>query len=122
MTVNYSAAVKNSRLAAVAAALNANGGGKIALMTAASAVLVNVNLETVIGAAVGGVLTVIASAKQGTAGAAGAAALAKLTDGAGTTVCDGLTVGTSGTDVVLNDVNIAVSSIVTMNSGTITTP
>jgi hypothetical protein len=37
-------------------------------------------------------------------------------------VADGLTVGTSAADVLLNDVNLLVGSQVTINSGTITTP
>ena len=80
----------------------------------------NVNLETVIGAPTAGVLTVIATAKTGTATGAGTATKAVLMDNASTVVADGLTVGTSGTDVILNDNVLAVSSQVTLNSGTIT--
>jgi hypothetical protein len=105
---------------AVRSALNANGGGKIQLQTAGSAALVNVNLETVIPAASNGVLTVISTAKTGTATAAGTATQAVLTDGASTTVASGLTVGTSGADVILNDTALVIGSEVTLNSGTIT--
>lgn len=120
MAVNYSTTVKNARMDAVRSALNANGGGKIQLQTAGSAALVNVNLETVIPAASNGVLTVISTAKTGTATAAGTATQAVLTDGASTTVASGLTVGTSGADVILNDTALVIGSEVTLNSGTIT--
>jgi hypothetical protein len=122
MTVNYSNAVASSRLEQVRTALNASGGGKLNLQTSGSAALVSVNLETSIGAPSGRVLTVISTAKAGTATGAGAAAKATLTNGAAVVVADGLTVGTSAADVLLNDVNLLVGSQVTINSGTITTP
>lgn len=104
----------------VGAALNASGGGKIVLMTAGSVSLVTVNLETVIAAASGGILSVILTAKLGTAVAAGTAALAKLTNGAAVDQATGLTVGTAASDVILNDVVLIIGSQVTLNSGTIT--
>jgi hypothetical protein len=120
MAVNYSLTVKQARLEAVRSALNASGGGKVKLMTSADAALCTVPLETSIGAPVGGVLTVISTAKQGTATGAGAAAKASLQDGANVDVATGLTVGTSASDINLNDVNLQVNSQVTLNSGTIT--
>jgi hypothetical protein len=122
MAVNYSLAVANARLNQVGTALNVSGGGDLILMTAAAADLCSIPLETVIGAAVTRVLTVIATAKQGTAGAAGTATQARLVDGAGLSVATGLTVGLTGSDVNLNDNVIANGSIVTINSGTITHP
>jgi hypothetical protein len=68
------------------------------------------------------VLTIIATAKQGTATAAGNAALADLVDGGGLVVASGLTVGLSGADIILNDLAIANGSLVTINSGTLTHP
>jgi hypothetical protein len=123
MAVNYTTAVANARLEAVRAALNAGGGGDIVLQTAGGAVdLCSVPLDASIGAPASKVLTVISAPKQGSATVQGAAAAAKLVDGSGTTVASGLTVGTSGSDVNLNDVNLLVGSQVTLNSGTITTP
>jgi hypothetical protein len=122
MSVNYSATVAASRLEAVRTALNASGGGKIKLRNSSNTILVSVLLETSIGAPVGKVLTVIATAKAGTATAAGTAANAILTNGADVTVADGLTVGTAASDVILNDVALLIGSQVTLNSGTITTP
>jgi hypothetical protein len=123
MAVNYTNAVKDARLEAVRTALNANGGGSIVITTSAPADLCEVPLETVIGAPVNGVLTIIATPKQGTATGAGTAALARLEDGAATAVATGLTVGTSASfDVQLNDLAFVVGSQVTLNSGTITSP
>jgi len=122
MSVNYVTTVKDARLEAVRAALNAGGGGHIQLQTGAAAALVNVLLETVIAAPSGGVLTVIGTAKQGTATGAGAASQAVLQDGSSANVATGLTVGTAAADVILNDVNLVIGSQVTLNSGTITSP
>jgi hypothetical protein len=123
MAVNYSTTVANARLVAVQGALNAGTPpGLLTLMTAGSVALCNVNLENPVPAPVGKVLTVISSAKQGTATGAGTATLAKLTNAAAVTIADGLTVGTGGTDVVLNDTALQIGSQVTINSGTITTP
>jgi hypothetical protein len=122
MAVNYTDTVAAARLEAVRTALNANGGGALILMTAGSADLVSVDLDTVIGAPAARVLTVISAPSLGTAGAAGVATQARLVDGAGSTVASGLTVGTAASDVILNDTNIANGSLVTINSGTITTP
>ena len=122
--ITYSLAVAQARLEAVRSALNAGGGGSLRLNTAGAAPLVQVNLETSIGAPAARVLTVIATPKQGTATGAGAAANADLLDGSSTVVASGLTVGLtgSGSDIILNDVNIANGSLVTINSGTITHP
>jgi hypothetical protein len=119
--VNYSVTVANNRLTQVATALNASGGGDLVIMQGTNE-LVRVALATVIGAPVNKVLTVITAPTQGTATAAGTANAAKLVDGSNTTVADGLTVGTSGSDVNLSDTSIQVGSLVTINSGTITTP
>ena len=120
--ITYSLAVAQARLEAVRTALNASGGGSLRINSSTAVPLVIVDLETVIGAPAARVLTVISAPKQGTGVAAGAANNADLLDGASTVVASGLTVGTSGTDIILNDLAIAVGSLVTINSGTITHP
>lgn len=50
----------------------------------------------------------------------GIAAEARIKDGSGTAVITGLTVGTSGTDVVLDSVSITAGQTVTLTTGTIT--
>jgi hypothetical protein len=57
-----------------------------------------------------------------TASAAGTAALAELRDSAGNTVVSGLTVGISGTNVIVNSVSYGVSEPGTVTGGTITHP
>ena len=118
MSVNYTTAIKNSRLEVVRTALQ---GGYVHMMTSADAPLVDVPFST-IAAPVNGVLTVIASPQAGTATAAGTAARASLRDAGDADVATGLTVGTSGADINLNDTALLVGSQVTLNSGTITSP
>lgn len=122
MAVNYITSVKDARMDVVGAALNVSGGGLIQLQTAGTTPLVNINLDTVIGASVAGVLTCIGidAPILGTATAAGTAALAVLKDGADVTIVTGLTVGLAAADVILNDLDLISGSQVTMNSGTIT--
>ena len=122
--ITYSLAVAQARLEVVRTALNASGGGSLRLNTSGAVPLVEVPLDTSIGAPAARVLTVISASKQGTATGAGVAANADLLDGANTVVASGLTVGLSGSgsDIILNDVNIANGSLVTINSGTITHP
>ena len=50
----------------------------------------------------------------------GTAAVARIKEGGGTTVLDGLTVGTSAADIILNSVSITTGQQVSISSGTIT--
>jgi hypothetical protein len=121
MAVNYAPSVATARLEAVRTALNVSAPGQLVLL-AGSSPLVSIDLDNPVGAPSGKVLTVISAPSQATATAAGAANTARLENGASGLVADGLTVGTSASDVILNDVNLQVGSQVTINSGTITTP
>ena len=56
----------------------------------------------------------------GAATGAGNAAIARIVDSADTVIADGLTVGTSGTDIVIDNVNIAVGQNVNITAGSIT--
>ena len=58
--------------------------------------------------------------KSGAATGAGNAAIARILDSDDNVVADGLTVGTSGTDIVIDNINIAVSQNVNITSGSIT--
>jgi hypothetical protein len=57
--------------------------------------------------------------KSGVASAGGAAAAARLKDGGGTIVISGLTVGTAGSDINLNNTTISSGQTITISSGTI---
>jgi len=67
----------------------------------------------------GGVLTLNAIS-AGTASAAGTAAIARILTSGGTMVIEGLTVGTSGSNINITNTTIAVSDTVTVTSATIT--
>lgn len=122
MAVNYVTALKNTRMTAVLTAIDAGAGaGKINLYTAAyGALLVSVALADPSGVVAAGVLTFSGMPKSGTATGAGAAAIARILDSTDTVVAEGLTVGTVGTDIIIDNTNIAVGQTVNITSGAIT--
>lgn len=124
MPVTYSTTVKTARIQAVIDAIGS--GGKLKLLTAADAVLVSLPLASPAGVAAAGVLMLsdangaATGVLSNTASAAGTAAKAVITTSADVTVISGLTVGTSGTDVVLDNTNIAAGQAVTASTGAFT--
>lgn len=139
MAVNYSTTLKNNRLQLVndlvsgktqAASTGSATAGQLVIGTSAlsgaTGVLATVNLVTT-GTAGGafqtpsaGVLTLAGVPLTATASATGTAALAELRNNAGTTICSGLTVGTSGTDIIISSTSITSGQTIQVNSGTIT--
>lgn len=122
MAVVYSTAVKNTRLQAVVTAIGADGLLVIgtAALNGATGRLVTLTLAPVAGTVSGGVLTLSGVPRSADATATGIAALAELRTSAGTVVCSGLTVGTSGTDIILNAAEISAGQLVQVTAGTIT--
>lgn len=122
MAVTYTAAVKTARMDAVRAQIDAGGGaGKLEIGTAGMAtVLFTVTLNATSGVAAAGVLTLSGFPKTQAATAAGTAAAARVRNFANTDIITGLTVGTSGADVVLDNLVIANGQSTTINSATIT--
>lgn len=124
MSVTYTTAVKNARLDAVAAQIDAGAGaGYIEIGTAGMAsVLATITLDaTSAAAASGGVLTFSSFPKSDTsADNSGTAAEARIRDSDATDIVTGLTVGTSGADINLDSVSITAGQTVTLNSATIT--
>ena len=122
MAVNYSTAVKNTRMTAVRDAIDGGpAAGKLNIYTAAYALLlVSIALADPSGAVANGVLTLSGMPKSGTAVGAGDAAIAKILDSTDTVIADSLTVGLSGTNIIIDNVNIAVSQTVNLTAGTIT--
>ena len=122
MAINYSTTLKSTRMTAVRDAIYAgSGAGKINIYTAAyAALLVSINLADPSGTIANGVLTLSGMPKSGVASGAGTAAIARILDSADNVVADGLTVGTSGTDIVIDNTNIAVSQNVNITAGSIT--
>lgn len=121
MAMNYSTTVKNSRMTVVRDAIDGGtGAGKINIYTTAyGALLVSIPLADPCGTVAAGALTLSGMPKSGTALGAGNAAIARILDSADTVVADGLTVGTVGTDVIIDNVNVAVGQNVNITAGTI---
>ena len=124
MPVNYTAAVKNARLTAVVTAIGA--GGKLKLFTAADALLATFPLAATAGTASAGILT-FSDANGATAGilnttatAGGTATKASITTSADVDIITGLTVGTSATDMIMDNNVLALNQAATVNSATIT--
>jgi hypothetical protein len=120
MAVVYTTAVKTARMQAVADAIGA--GGKLEIGTAGMAsVLATITLGATSGTVSNGVLTLSGFPRSDTAAdAAGTAAAARIRTSANVDIITGLTVGTSGTDVILDNLNIALNQTVTINSAVFT--
>ena len=123
MAVTYTNAVKIARMAAVVSQSGPSAVLEIGT-TAMGTVLATFNLNSPIaGAATGaGVLTLSGFPKSDTsADATGTAAAARIrTATGGTDIITGLTVGTSGTDIIIDNINIVAAQTVTLNSAVIT--
>lgn len=121
MAVTYSDACKEDRLQAVIALIDAGTAGKLKIRNSSNTVLVTFTLADPCGTATSGVLTFDVDPDiAATASVTGTAANAIITDSADTTVVSGLTVGTSGTDVIIDNTSITSGQTVTLTSGTIT--
>jgi hypothetical protein len=123
MAVTYSTAAKTARMQAIIDQIDAGASpGKIKIRDSGNVVLATLTLADPCGTAASGVLTFdFSPAVQDTAAdATGTAANAIVTDSADTTVISGLTVGTSGTDIVLDSTSITAGQTVSLTSGTIT--
>lgn len=123
MAVTYTTAVKNARLEAVVAQIDAgSGAGKIIIGTSGMAsVLAEITLNDPSGTVTGGVLTFSGFPKSDTsANNTGVAAAAKIVDSNNVDIVTGLTVGTSGADIILDNTSINSGQTVTLTSATIT--
>lgn len=123
MAVTYTTAVKTARMQAVIDQIDGGSGAGILQIgtTGMATVLAEITLNDPSGSAASGVLTFSGFPKSDTsANATGTAAEARIRTSAGTDVITGLTVGTSGTDITLDNTSIATGQTVTINSATIT--
>lgn len=125
MSVVYAAATKTARLNAVVTAIGASGFLKIYTSNGGT-LLATFALAATAGTVSGSVLT-FSDANGATAGvmnttavAAGTATYARITTSADADVVTGLTVGTSGTDLIMDNNVLATSQAVTINTATIT--
>ena len=123
MAVNYASALKDTRMTAVRDAIDAGAGaGYLEICSAAyAAVLATITLADPSGTISSGVLTFSGMPKSDTsADNTGTAAIARIKDSNGNVVVQGLTVGTSSTDIVISSTSIVAGDTVTLNSATIT--
>jgi hypothetical protein len=123
MAVNYNAALKSTRMAAVITAVDAGSGpGTLEICTSSYAsVLATITLADPSFTESGGVITMAGVPRSDTsADNTGTAAVARIKDSTGTVVISGLTVGAGTGDIQLNSVSIASGQSVSITAGTIT--
>lgn len=121
MAVTYSTAVKNARLSAVVTSIGTTGVLEIGTAGMAT-VLASLSLSNPAGTVASGVLTFSGFPKSdSSADASGTAAAARIrTSTGGVDLITGLTVGTSGADILIDNVSIIAGEIITINSASIT--
>lgn len=118
MAVVYTSDVKVSRMTATR---DFFADGTLEILTASDVVLATFTLTSVGGTVTGaGVWTLAFVASPVTAIAAGTAAKAQIKDSLGTAHLTGLTVGTSGSDINLNNDSVTLGQDVSLSSATIT--
>jgi hypothetical protein len=122
MGVSYSSATKSTRMTAVISAIDSQVlAGFIEIGTTnMGVVLASINFQKPSFSEAGGKITMLGAPRSGVAAASGTAAVARIKDGAGNTWVTGLTVGTFGTDIILNSTMITAGQTVTIVNGTIT--
>lgn len=122
MAVTYSNGVKEVRLRAVRDKIDAGASaGKLKLQEAAGTAVVTLVLADPCGTAVNNLLTLDFDPDiSATATQTAVLALACLTDSDDVTAVSGLTVGTSGADVIVQNTNVNTGQVVTIQTGTIT--
>ena len=118
MAVTYSNTVKDNRMTQVLNAIDGGAGaGYIEICSAAyAAVLATITLADPCGSVASQALTLTMPKSDTDADATGAAAIARIKDSVGNIIVSGLTVGTSGTDVILSSTAITAGDTVTINS------
>ena len=136
MAVIYRAGLRTNRLNLVVNELGTATGPTISVtgtaagtlvigtsaLSGGTGVLATITLDTTPATVSGNVLTISGLPKSATASNSGTAALAELRDNAGTVIVSGLTVGTSGTDIIISNTTITSGQTVQVTSGTITHP
>ena len=118
MAVTYSTTVKNTRMNAVVTAIDAGAGNGILKVGTAgmAATLVSITLAKPSATVTNGILTFSGLPKSGTASGSGTAAAAQITDSTGTVIVDGLTVGTVGTNIIIDNTSINSGQTINFNA------
>lgn len=124
MAVVYAAALRTTRMNAVVTAIDAgSGAGKLKIGTASMAsTLAVLTLTDPCGTVSGDTLTFDfdPDISDTSADNTGTAAAATITDSDDNVIVSGLTVGTSGTNIVLDSTSITAGQTVTITTGTLT--
>ena len=121
MSVIYPTALKQIRMEAVRDAIDAGAAGKLEIgTTAMGAVLATITLADPASSVSGAVLTLLGVPLSVAASGSGTAAAARIRTSADADVVTGLTVGTSGTDIIIDSVSITSGQTVRITAGTIT--
>lgn len=124
MAGTYNNTVKTTRMTAVLTAIDAGASfGKLKIYSAAyAALLATFTLSDPSGSVAGdpAALTLSGMPKSTTGATDGVAAIARLTDSDDTMVREGMTVGTVGTDIIIDNTSIATGQTVNLTSGVIT--
>lgn len=125
MSVIYTSAVKNSRMTAVVTAIGS--GGKLKLFTAADVLLATFTLAATAGTVAGAGVLTLSDANGAAAGIletsafeAGTATKASITTSADLDIITGLTVGTSGADLILDNNVLGLLQAISITSAVIT--
>lgn len=120
MAVIYNAAVRTDRMDVVLAAIDADASpGTLNLYSSGPVLLISFVLDQPAGAVSGDVLT-FTTPIQAIAVATGTPVSATIADGTGTVVVSGLTVGTSGTNIIVSEPTTTIGLGGTFISGTLT--
>ena len=122
MAVNYRTSLKTTRMEAVVSDIDSGvGAGTVEICSAAyAAVLVTFTLSDPSGTVSTDTLTLSGMPKSANAGNSGTAAVARIKESGGTVIVNNLTVGTSGTDLIISSTSITSGNPYNLNSGTIT--
>ena len=116
MPINWVTVVKT---ASMTAKRDTVANGTLEIRNSADAVLVTYGLSASAGSVTGDTWTLALDSATVAASAAGTAAKAVLKNSAGTVRGDGLTVGTAGANIILNNTSIALAQNVTITSATV---
>lgn len=122
MSVTYNTTLKNTRMTDVVTSIGTGGAGKLELGTAAlGTILSTITFAATCGTVTSGVLTFSSTPLTDPSAAnTGTAAAADVKSGAGVQIITGLTIGTSGTDIVLSSTAIVAGQPVTLTAASIT--
>ena len=122
MSVSYAQALKDQRMTDVVNAIDAqSANGFLEIGTAnMAAVLVQISFQKPSFSEANSTITMAGAPKSGVASATGTAANARIKDGSGNVQVQNLTVGTAGSDIILNATSITSGQTVTLTSATIT--